>query len=236
MSDIFFIRHGQASFGQENYDRLSPLGVRQAEVAARHLARLGCRFDAVYQGTMERQQKTAGALLTEYRSSGLPIPDPVLCEAFDEFDSFKVWHHYMPQMLEEDATLAAELENIFKDNKTFQKLYEKVMHRWISTDGDAPEDLRWTDFIERVHTGIDRIMETHGSGRRVAIFTSGGPISAAVQKALDLSDAHTARLSYLVMNASITRFKYNADTFTLAGFNDTTHLEIENDRTLLTYR
>ena len=32
MSEIYFVRHGQASFGSEDYDRLSPLGVRQAQV------------------------------------------------------------------------------------------------------------------------------------------------------------------------------------------------------------
>ena len=59
MSEIYFFRHGQASFGEENYDRLSPLGVRQAQVLARYLAKAGKVFDAVYYGEMERQQKTA---------------------------------------------------------------------------------------------------------------------------------------------------------------------------------
>jgi len=32
MSDLYLIRHGQASFGKDNYDRLSPLGIRQARI------------------------------------------------------------------------------------------------------------------------------------------------------------------------------------------------------------
>ena len=40
MSEIYFIRHGQASFGEENYDRLSDLGVKQAKYLARHLAKI----------------------------------------------------------------------------------------------------------------------------------------------------------------------------------------------------
>jgi len=40
MNEIYFIRHGQASFGEENYDRLSDLGVKQAKHLARHLAKI----------------------------------------------------------------------------------------------------------------------------------------------------------------------------------------------------
>jgi broad specificity phosphatase PhoE len=41
MSDLYMIRHGQASFGEENYDRLSPTGVVQAEIVARHWVGIG---------------------------------------------------------------------------------------------------------------------------------------------------------------------------------------------------
>ncbi|MCH1491392.1 MAG: histidine phosphatase family protein, partial [Luminiphilus sp.] len=32
MASIYLIRHGQASFGSDNYDQLSPVGQRQADV------------------------------------------------------------------------------------------------------------------------------------------------------------------------------------------------------------
>jgi hypothetical protein len=38
------------------------------------------------------------------------------------------------------------------------------------------------------------------------------------------------------MNASVTRIKYNSRGITLAGFNDVSHLELEGDASLLTYR
>ena len=63
MSEIYLIRHGQASFGEEVYDKLSPMGIRQARVLARHLARLNPSFDMVYCGTMERQRVTAQEVL-----------------------------------------------------------------------------------------------------------------------------------------------------------------------------
>ena len=58
----------------------------------------------------------------------------------------------------------------------------------------------------------------------------------AIQQALALSDESAMAQSWHIMNASITRFKYNPDGIALVGFNNVTHLEPENDPELLTYR
>jgi broad specificity phosphatase PhoE len=79
-------------------------------------------------------------------------------------------------------------------------------------------------------------METYGSGRKIIIFTSGGPISAAVQHALGLTDSKAIEISWQIMNASVTRFKYNSRGMMLSVFNDITHIEMEKDKDLITYR
>ena len=38
MIEIYFIRHGQASFGEPAYDRLSTVGERQVELLGKHLS------------------------------------------------------------------------------------------------------------------------------------------------------------------------------------------------------
>jgi len=48
VSVIYMIRHGQASFGQRNYDVLSPTGILQARVLAGYLVQTGTVFDALY--------------------------------------------------------------------------------------------------------------------------------------------------------------------------------------------
>ncbi|WP_164030788.1 histidine phosphatase family protein, partial [Serratia marcescens] len=50
MGSIYLIRHGQASFGADDYDVLSPTGIRQAEILGDHLRNLGVRFDRVLSG------------------------------------------------------------------------------------------------------------------------------------------------------------------------------------------
>ena len=59
MATIYLIRHGQASFGAEDYDKLSALGMRQAQVAGEYLRDHGIILDAAYSGELLRQRETA---------------------------------------------------------------------------------------------------------------------------------------------------------------------------------
>ena len=55
MGTLYLVRHGQASFGSDDYDRLSPLGQRQSLRLGEHWRAHGLHFDAVYTGTLLRQ-------------------------------------------------------------------------------------------------------------------------------------------------------------------------------------
>jgi len=236
MSEIYFVRHGQASFGEKDYDRLSPTGIRQAKLLAQHMVRTGQFFDAVYCGTLLRQRNTAKELIDSFSERGIDIPELFISGDFDEFDSLAVWTAQIPMMIAEKPTLSAELESVYSDKKTFQQIFEKVMYRWVSGNFDKPGAPAWSDFKKRVERGICNILETHGSGRKIIIFTSGGPISAAVQHSLGLTDNKAIEISWQIMNASVTRFKYNSRGIMLSVFNDITHMEMEKDKELITYR
>mgnify|MGYP006178913905 CR=1 FL=1 len=87
MGSIYLIRHGQASFGADDYDVLSPIGVRQAEVLGQHLLDLGVSFDRCVSGDLRRQQHTARAALEQYANAGLTPPTIEQDAAFNEFDA-----------------------------------------------------------------------------------------------------------------------------------------------------
>jgi broad specificity phosphatase PhoE len=229
------IRHGQASFGSENYDRLSPLGVVQAGIVANHLVKIGLRFDAVYTGCMERQKKTAEALINVYREQGLPIFNLIKAEAFSEYDAKSVFNYQMPMMIAADPSLSKDVKRIYSDEQVFLRLFQQVVTRWASGKYDPPESPRWREFRDGVQQGIQEVMARQISKRSIAVFTSGGPISAAVQMALDLTDEKALAVSWQIMNASITRFTFNSKGIALAGFNDITHLKLEGNKDLLTY-
>lgn len=230
------IRHGQASFGKENYDSLSPMGVVQADLIAKHLLKSGRVFDMICTGEMERQRKTADALLRLYNQHKIPVPELIADKSFNEYDSESVMAYHIPRMVAEDPSLQEALNNIYNDKMAFQNLFQQAMNRWTSGEHDTPGAPIWRDFKKRVQKGIGKIMKQYGAKKTLAVFTSGGPISVTIQKALGLSDSNTMEVSWQIMNASITRFKYNQKGIMLAGFNDISHLELEGDARLLTYR
>jgi broad specificity phosphatase PhoE len=236
MSEIFLIRHGQASFGRENYDRLSPLGLRQARVLAEHFIGIERHFDGIYFGRLERQRATAEPLIDSYRQNALEAPPPVVIDAFDEYDSEAVWRSQTSRLLEEEPALSEEMAQVFSDRKTFQRLFARVMLRWVSGRFDQPGVPTWEEFAEGVRQGLGQIMAEQGKRKKLAVFTSGGPIAVAVQTALALSDRMTIELNWQIMNASVSRLKYNRQGVALAGFNDVTHLELQGSPDLLTYR
>ena len=110
------------------------------------------------------------------------------------------------------------------------------MNRWTKGEYKASGIPRWDDFTRHVGLGVDKIATRHGAQKQLAVFTSGGPISVAVRSALGLSDRMTLEISWQLMNASVTRIKYNSKGIMLAGFNEVSHLELEGDSNLLTYR
>ena len=234
MSTLFFIRHGQASFGQKHYDQLSAIGVAQASLLAGHLLG-GESFDLLYTGTLERQTETARALIDRYRANGGPIPAVRQSDAFNEFDSEAVCKALIPGLLEENPAMEQQVAMMFKDNRSFQAVFEMVMLRWVTGDYTLPGLVRWETFKSRLNKAIDGIMASDGGGRRIAVFTSGGPIAVAVQRALQLSDRAAMQVTWQVVNASITRFKCTPKKIMLATFNEHAHLEQAGSK-MVTYR
>ena len=83
MASIYLIRHGQASFGAANYDQLSTLGQRQADVTGQFLSTIGLKIDAAVAGTLSRQQETGARIL-----GGLGDPGELQTDRrFDEINN-----------------------------------------------------------------------------------------------------------------------------------------------------
>ena len=230
MTQLVLVRHGQASFGGNNYDVLSPTGQRQAAVIGEHLARLDHGFDALYAGRMLRQQDTA-------RLAG--HADFTVDAAFDEYDFQGILRAYLPVVAREQPELGLMQDNpynhLFNDPKLFQAVFEQSIRRWLvdgAHDGAAVET--WRQFKTRVVDGLQRIAKP---GReRVAVFTSGGVIAVATQQALGVDDLTAFKLNWRIANASLHRYKLGSSGLSLLGYNDITHLLLQKDPKLVTFR
>lgn len=228
MSTLYMIRHGQASFGAENYDKLSPTGLRQSQIIAEHFYKLNMQFDLLCTGSMTRHQETAHEFLSLYQQRSMPLPPVQQHEAFNEYDSRAIITELIPELLDEDPSLSDSVSTLLEDKQSFQRVFEKVMLKWVTDNYRSNKLMRWSDFTSRVYRGIEDIMNDHGRGKKIVIFTSGGAISATVKKALRLADEDTIRISWQIVNASITRFKCTKKIIMLASFNEMTHLELES--------
>jgi broad specificity phosphatase PhoE len=235
MSEIYFIRHAQASFGDEDYDHLSELGFRQARVLGDYLALLGMKFQAFYSGEMERQTGTAEMVMPLLQEDNKESELHVTAE-LNECGSRAIIRAQISDMMREDPSISEDWNRFYTDMRSFQLIFERAMLRWISGSCDIPGIETWKAFIKRVRAGVKNIMEVNGQKKRVAVFTSAGPISAVMQMALGLSNEETILLSYQIRNTSVSVFKYRDNKFSLSSFNSVAHLESQNEEGLITYR
>lgn len=239
MSNLFIVRHGQASFLEPDYDRLSAKGEAQARLLGEYWTRKGLSFDLVYSGPRRRQKETARIVGEAYRDAGLPWRDAVIVPEFDEFQAEAVLARALPELVATDARVR-ELHLAFQDArgtverfKTFQRVFEVVIGRWAHGELPLPDLEPWADFCSRVQRGLAQLCDNGYRGRRVAVFSSGGPVGVAMQKALDLDTGATLKTAWMVANGAFTEFLFSPGRFTLHAYNVYPHL---TDPNFLTYR
>lgn len=236
MSTLYFIRHGQASFGKNNYDRLSPAGLKQARILGDYLNRINLHFDAIYCGTMERQVKTAAEYMTCCAETDFHAPEPVYDRRLNEFDAEGVLRVLLPVLLAEQPEYRFDSDNLLKDRSSFQRIFEAVMTMWASGSYDMKDVTTWNGFIDGVNNAVNEIMAKHGGGKKVALFTSGGPISIVVQRVLNLSPQKTMDIRDMIVNTSISKFRYSQARLMISSFNEYPHLEESGEKDIITYR
>lgn len=210
MGQILLVRHGQASFGAEDYDALSPLGFDQGKLLGTALAARGIAVDAVVHGTMRRHRETAEACAAAAGWDLTPSVDP----GWDEFDFLAVLAAHPPT--HEGEPTKAE----------FQRWFEEATAAWIggATGGGAES---FAGFTVRVSDALARTAALAEDGRTVAVFTSGGPVGWAVAEVLSPGgdpDLWT-RLNRMAVNAALTRLVTGSRGLNLLSYNDQSHLE-----------
>ncbi len=236
MSTLYFIRHAQASFAKQNYDQLSDRGIVQARHLAAYLLDQNIIFDKIYIGPQVRHRQTADEYISLCRTAG--INDFTITELADlaEYDFGGVLKTLMPIMAAEDASFNDDISRMFADGRAFQRVFETAAMKWVKGEYPPCDLMTWNDFFARVNRGIDTILKQDGQGRQVAVFTSGGPLAVAAQRAMGLSDEMTMRLNWQVINCSLTRFKSTFETMMLSSFNEHYWLMGAEKEGMITYR
>ncbi|SFT69363.1 histidine phosphatase family protein [Sedimentitalea nanhaiensis] len=215
MAELLVIRHAQASFGADNYDRLSELGHRQSELAGAALRESGWLPDRLVTGTLTRQHETLASM-------GFSQP-PETHAGLNEYD----FHNLLSVRFEGQVP-----DSVRHDRKThFRTLRDTILQWQAGGLHGAAES--WRQFTDRV--GAARHFATQTDARRVLAISSGGPIGQLVASCLGAPDAEMMALNLQVKNTSWTRFFFSKQGFTLHEFNATPHFSSAERAKMLTY-
>ena len=239
MSKLLVIRHGQARLFTDNYDRLSELGVRQAECLGDWFVQRGIVLDEMYAGTLTRQQETASAVSKVIQAAGVAAPEIKTLAGLNEYPAEEIMRQLVPELRGSDPRinrLAEEYDQADDYDSRYRSLHQlltTIMQRWIKGDYKRGDSLlTWTEFSGAVRRALAEGMQTSGSGKTVALFTSGGPVGVSVQSTLDAPDLQAAELNWRVYNCSVTRFTFSGERVSMDAFNETAHLPQD----MLTFR
>ena len=206
MSEITFVRHGQASFGEEDYDKLSEMGHKQAYLLGRKLSELGLRFDEIICGAMVRHQETLEELQKNIHFSNV-IVDPRLNEL-----------NYQ-QLEEVYCTIFNSLPP--SNSAEYHTFFPKLITAWA--ENKLPNlDESYQNFCNRINGCVD---EHILKAKSILMVSSGGPTSILVSRSLKLSHFGTAEILNFTMNSSYSVFRMINDRLTLMQYNCTPHLD-----------
>lgn len=235
MASLYIIRHGQASFGEENYDKLSTLGCRQAEVLGEYLRDCGIHFDATYSGDLQRQRKTAE--LANFSQPGQPNHhiDP----RFNELQNEEQFEVLLPTVLEGNPGLQSLMEGGLSSSKDYQKVLKEVFNYWVSPGCPESRIQSWADYSAKVRDALGEIIQAEGAGKTIGLFTSGGTIATITAQVLGLASEHVYSFYEPVINCSVTQLFYSGDRVSLSYFNDHSFLDLlgfQKGEKLVTYR
>lgn len=207
LGEIVFVRHGQASFGTDDYDRLSPLGWQQARWLGEHFAHQGRRFHVAASGGLRRHRETAEAI-----AETCGTEDSRLMPGLDEMDY---------DVLQRDAAAAGVISHAEEDDpNAFAEQVPHVLRGWENAEF-ATEHESFHGFQSRVAEAVDAVTE---EGRDILIVSSGGPKALMMRRVLGLGSERMVDVLLSIHNASYTRFLVRGSNLRLAEFNAIPHL------------
>jgi broad specificity phosphatase PhoE len=217
MSVLYLVRHGQASFGTDDYDRLSDLGKEQALITGRFLASQGIEPDRIVHGEMLRQRQTAQGIIeglgltTEAGDAGSTLHTAVDAG----WNEYSAWE--LTGVLPETDPRAKH------DSKIFQAELERGCARWASGERDEDYTETYTEFTSRVNRALDDAVGAMGSGESTVVISSAGAIAWTAACLIGGNFDQWMAFNRVTINTGITKIITGRSGTSLISFNDHGH-------------
>lgn len=217
MGHIYLIRHGQASFGADDYDKLSPLGHQQSERLGQYLAqrseRLGLTWEAVLTGSLRRHEETWAAMA---KGAGW-AHTPTVWPGLDEYDSTALL-----QALPRDREL--QDPHTPEGYKQHFRLLRDALTQWMAGTISPHGMPTYPAFVDGITSALTHIRQ-HCPHGNVLVVSSGGPISTLVGHLLRTPPETTIELNMQLQNTALTELVVTAHHARLVRFNTLPHLD-----------
>lgn len=211
MGTLYLVRHGQASFGADDYDVLSPLGQRQSLRLGEYFKGKGVTFEAALTGTLKRQRQTFAGICEGLGVELQAMPWPGL----NEYDSAAVIGAIHPQPL-----VRPDTPELYKHHF---RLLKDGLAQWMAGVASPRGMPSYNGFVAGVTSALDHIRSHYGG--HVLLVSSGGPIATAVGQVLGASLEATIELNLGIRNCSVTEFAFTPQRHRLVTFNTLPHLD-----------
>ena len=222
MGTLYLVRHGQASFGADDYDKLSELGERQSVRLGEYFAERDIHFDGLIAGTLRRHKQTLEGILQGMNQAG----EHLSWEGLNEYDSQAVIASVHPHPLEK-PTSPEMVRHHFR-------LLRDGLAQWMAGVVSPKGMPSYNDFVAGVAGALNHVRANH-VGQQVLVVTSGGPIATAVGHVLGISPEATIDLNMRIRNSAITEFAFNPKRHMLVCYNAIPHLEHPDYAQWVTY-
>jgi broad specificity phosphatase PhoE len=217
MANLYLVRHAQASFGADDYDKLSELGLKQSTYIPNHFSDDPKASRALYRGDMLRHRETA-----EFSFPGMT---PVIRPGLNEFDHMNVLTVHQPAVSDREKMMAIIMDQ--KDPRQFMEDEFKIaMGKWMDEEGVTSYHESFRTFRQRVADTMSDIMATarREKQKEVIAVTSGGVISLYMTMLLDMPQARMIDLNPTIANTSVTSVLFNDKKVSLSYYNNFSHL------------
>ncbi|GAA5014102.1 histidine phosphatase family protein [Acinetobacter puyangensis] len=217
MTTIYFVRHGQASFGAESYDKLSSTGEQQAVLLGQFFKQILKQQPVVVAGSMVRHQETATLALAQC----FPETEILTDSVWNEFNHQQVFAQYEPRFLQPEL-LKQDVAQESNPRAYLAKIFDGAIDRWISAEFDHEYEETWQHFKDRVEQALQNlcVQLAQSQPRYAIVFTSGGVISVVAGKILGLDAKHTFALNWAIANSSLTTLRLVGSEPQLLSLNE----------------
>jgi broad specificity phosphatase PhoE len=222
MGTLYLVRHGQASFGADDYDQLSDLGHKQSVRLGEYFAHKGIHFDGLIAGTLRRHKQTLEGILQGMKHEG----EHLSWDGLNEYDAEAVIASVHPHKLEKPTSPEMYRHHF--------RLLRDGLAQWMAGVVSPKGMPTYDQFVAGVSSALDHVRANH-YGKTVLIVTSGGPIATAVGHVLGTSPETTIDLNLRIRNTSITEFVFTPKRHNLVGFNALPHLDATEYTQWVTY-